>query len=84
MEKPRERTTRRQVGIGLLFLGSVLLLLALVSYIMSVFQAEYYLLFHGRTHLAFDLVLGSAMIAVGLVLSKKKIPVTEARAGSNH
>jgi hypothetical protein len=79
-----DRTTWRHVGMGLLLMGSLLLLLTLVFFVMSIFQVEYYSLFHGGTHLAFDIVLGSAMIALGLALSKKRVPAPEASAGSNH
>jgi hypothetical protein len=66
--------TRRQAGMGLMFLGAILLMLEAVFFIMSALQNDYYFLFSGKLHLAFDSILGMALIVSGLLLARHKAP----------
>ena len=67
-----KKTTLKDVGKGFIILGAFVLLLSVVFFLMSIRDNEYYGLFSGRTHLAFDLILGLTLLSVGLLLVRLK------------
>jgi hypothetical protein len=66
------KTTLKDAGKGLIILGAAILVLTGMSFIMSIWENEYYGLFSGRTHLAFTLVLGLALLVTGSLLLRSK------------
>ncbi len=70
MEETGNAVTRRQAGIGLALLGTIVLLLAGIFLLLSAMQQDSFHLFAGQTHLLFDLAVGTAFILIGLVLIK--------------
>jgi len=65
-----KEVTRRDVGIGLVLMGSIALILTLAMFIMAVWENAYYGLFSGRVHLLFYVAMGAAFIIAGAVLMR--------------
>jgi len=70
MAENESKVDRRQAGIGLAFLGIMVLVLAGFFYILSWLQPDSFHLFAGSNHLGFNLVLGSVFLAAGLIILK--------------
>lgn len=66
-----KKTTLKDAGKGFIILGAAILVLTGMSFIMSVWENEYYGLFSGRTHLIFTLMLGIAFLGLGSLFVKK-------------
>ena len=67
-----KKVTRRDIGIGFLFIGGVILMLTAMFYILSFMQQESFYLFSLRTHLVFDITIGISFIALGLFLARSR------------
>jgi uncharacterized integral membrane protein len=76
-EADSKKTTFKDAGKGFILLGSVILLLTVLLFIMSLWSNYYYGLFSGQTHMFFYLVLGLALLATGLILVKSKPEKTD-------
>lgn len=68
MEETGNAVTRRQAGIGLALLGTIVLMLAGIFLLLSSLQPDSFHLFSGHTHLYFNLALGIGLITSGFVL----------------
>lgn len=71
-EEISNKTTLKDAGKGFIILGGAILLLTGISFMMSIWENEYYGLFSGKTHLAFTLVLGLAFLVLGLIFVRIK------------
>ena len=71
-ENASKKVTPRDIGRGCIFLGAVILALTILFFALSFMNEELFGLFSGQTHIAFDIIIGLALLSVGAILVRSK------------